>query len=108
MAGEIDEAWIEAAVERYRRIDARQADFDKALAATEVTVRSADGTVEVLVTAAGSITDVRILGALAARGNADLSRAVQEAVCSAAEAARWARRKLRAEYFDDYQPLRES
>ena len=31
-AGEIDEAWIEEAVERYRRIESLQAEFDKAVA----------------------------------------------------------------------------
>ena len=53
MAREIDEAWIEEAIERYRRIEALRAEFDKAAAAVEVTVHSPDGLVEVVVTAAG-------------------------------------------------------
>ncbi len=108
MAREIDEAWIDEAVERYRGIEARQAEFDRAMAAMTVTVRSADDSVEVVVTAAGTITDVRVLGALQHRGNAELSRAVQDAVTAAADAARWARQKLHAELFGDYRPLRES
>ncbi len=108
MAREIDEAWIDEAVERYRRIESLQAEFDKAMSTTEVTVRSADRSVEVVVTAAGEITDVRVLGPLHQRGNAELSRAIQDAVTSAADAARWARQKLHAEFFGDYRPLRES
>ena len=60
MGREIDETWIEQAVERYRRIDALLADFDKAVSTVEVSVRSPDGLVEVVVTADGTIRDVRI------------------------------------------------
>lgn len=108
MAREIDEAWIEEAVQRYRRIELLQAEFDKALSTMEVTVRSSDGTVEVAVTPAGEITGVRVLGSLQHRSNADLSRAVHSAVTAAGDAARWAREKLYAETFADYQPLRGS
>ncbi|HEX8629176.1 MAG TPA: YbaB/EbfC family nucleoid-associated protein [Catenuloplanes sp.] len=108
MAREIDEAWIEEAVERYRRIDSLQAELDKAISATEVTVRSADGSVEVVVTAAGDITGVQVLGSLHHRTNADLSRAVHSAVTAATDAARWARQKLHAETFGGFPDLRGS
>ena len=108
MAREIDEAWIEEAIERYRRIDALKAEFDKAMLATEVSVRSPDETVEVLVTAAGDIVDVRIRGPLHHRTHADLARSVHAAVSAAADAAGWARQKLHDEIFRDYRPLRES
>ncbi|GAB3817876.1 YbaB/EbfC family nucleoid-associated protein [Micromonospora zhanjiangensis] len=106
MGREIDEAWIEEAVERYRRIESLRAEFDKAVHGVEVTVRSPDGTVEVAVSAAGTITDVRILGS-AGRSNSDLARSVRAAVTAADDAARWAREKLRTETFGDYRPLGE-
>ena len=34
MAREIDEAWIDEAIERYRRIDVLRAEFDKAVPRT--------------------------------------------------------------------------
>jgi DNA-binding protein YbaB len=104
---EIDEAWVEEAVERYRRIESLQAEFDKAVRGVSVTVRSPDGLVEIVVTAGGAITDVRIVGALHGRTNVELSRSIQAAVTAAADAARWARDKLHAEMFRDYRPLRE-
>jgi hypothetical protein len=107
MAREIDEAWVEEAVERYRRIESLQAEFDKAVRGVEVTVRSPDGLVEVAVTAAGAITDVRLLGALRGHSNGQVSRSIQAAVVAAADAARWAREKLYAETFGDYRPLAE-
>ena len=42
MAREIDEAWIDEAIDRHRRLDVLRADFDKAVAGTEVSVRSPD------------------------------------------------------------------
>ncbi|WP_033339206.1 YbaB/EbfC family nucleoid-associated protein [Catenuloplanes japonicus] len=105
MPREIDEAWVDEAIARYRRIQTAQADFDRAAQAVAVTVRSSDGTVEVDVTAAGAITDVRVLGALHGRTNRDLSAALTDAVTGASEAARWAREKLRAEVFADYPSL---
>jgi DNA-binding protein YbaB len=102
---EVDVDWIEQAVERYRRIDAMLAEFDKAIKTVEVTVRSADGLVEVLVTADGTIRDVRVDGILHGRTNADVSRSVREAVTAAADAAAWARQKLHAETCTDYRPL---
>lgn len=107
MGREIDEAWIDEAIERYRRIDVLRGDFDKAVAATDVTVRSPDGTVEVTVTAAGRITDVSIAGSLHQRSAAQVSREVQAAVTSAEDAARWARQKLQDEIFGAYRSLGE-
>ncbi len=103
MAREIDEAWIEEAVERYRRIDALQSEYDKAVQHAEVTVRSADGLVELRVAADGTVRDVVITGT--GRGLSDLARAVREAVTGAADAAEWARRKLHTEIFAEYRPL---
>jgi len=106
MAREIDDSWIEEAVDRYQRITALHAEFDKALAGAQVTVRSPDGLVEVVVAADGAIRDVTILGRQP-RGNAELSRSVRAAVTAAADAAAWARDKLYAETFGGYPPLRE-
>jgi DNA-binding protein YbaB len=103
MAREIDEAWIDEAIERYQRIEERLAALDRAVRTVEVTVRSADGQVEVVVTADGTINDVHIHGPVGS--NADLSRAVREAVTAAADAAAWARQKLQAETFGAYRPL---
>jgi len=61
---EIDEAWIEQAIERYQRIATLQADFDRALTKVDVTVRSPDGLVEIVVGADGVIRDVVIPSAL--------------------------------------------
>ncbi|WFE25335.1 YbaB/EbfC family nucleoid-associated protein [Solwaraspora sp. WMMD791] len=106
MVREIDEAWIENAVERYRSIEARQVEFDKAVHTVEVTVRSPDGSVEIVVNAAGTVTDVRILGPLHSRSNADLAGAVRSTVVAAADAARWAREKLWAETVGGHPTLR--
>ena len=105
MAREIDEHFIEEAIERYQRLDARMAEFDKAVRTVEVTVSSPDGLVEVVVAADGTIRDVGIVGELAGRSNAELSRSIREAVAAATDAAAWARTKLHAETFTDYRPL---
>lgn len=105
MTRDIDEAWIEEAVERYRRIDVLLAEFDKAVKTVEVSVRSPDGLVEVVVTADGTIKDIRIEGSGQGRSNAQLSRSVREAVTAAGDAATWARQKLQADLFGDYRPL---
>lgn len=105
MAREIDEAWIEEAIDRHRRLDVLRAQLDQAAAGTRVSVRSPDGTVEVVVTAAGTIVDVRITGPLHRRTGAELSRSVKQAVLDAADAARWAREKLHDEVFSAYRPL---
>jgi len=107
MAREIDEAWIDEAIDRYRRIEALRAEFDKAVAAHVVSVHSPDNTVEVLVTAAGDITDVRIRGSLQNRTATDLAQEVQAVVTSATEAARWARKKLHEEVFGAFRSLGE-
>ncbi|MEV4514965.1 YbaB/EbfC family nucleoid-associated protein [Dactylosporangium sp. NPDC049525] len=104
MGREIDETWIEQAVERYRRIDALLAEFDKAVTTVEVSVRSPDGLVEVVVTADGTIRDVRI-DQVRGQTGAELSRSVRAAVTAATDAAAWARKKLHAETFGDYRSL---
>ncbi|MBN1173511.1 MAG: YbaB/EbfC family nucleoid-associated protein [Micromonosporaceae bacterium] len=105
MRRDIDEEWIEEAVERYRRIDALLAEFDKAAEALEVCVRSPDGLVEVVVTAAGAITDVRFRQSLAGRTSTQVASSVRAAVTAAADAARWARQRLRGDLFGEYRPL---
>jgi hypothetical protein len=99
MAREIDEGWIDDAIDRYRRLDQLRAEFDKVVASHSVSVHSPDDTIEVLVTAAGEITDVRISGSLHQRSAAEFAREIQAVVTSAAEAARWARAKLHGEIF---------
>ena len=99
MAREIDEAWIDEAIDRYRRLDQLRAEFDKVVASHSVSVHSPDDTIEVIVTAAGEITDVRISGSLHQRSAAEFAREIQAVVTSAAEAARWARAKLHGEIF---------
>ena len=99
MAREIDEGWIDEAIDRYRRLDQLRAEFDKVVASHSVSVHSPDDTIEVVVTAAGEITDVRISGSLHQRSAAEFAHEIQAVVTSAAEAARWARAKLHAEIF---------
>ncbi len=108
MGREIDEAWIEEAIERYQRIEALQADFERALAKVDVTVRSPDGLVEVVVSADGTIRDVVISDSAQGRAPRELSRAVQAAVTAAADAAQWARTKLHQDMFGDYKELNRS
>jgi DNA-binding protein YbaB len=105
MAREIDEAWVEEAIERFRSIETLQAEFDKALRGVEVTVRSPDGLIEVKVSADGVIQEVAVVGVLQGRSNAEVSRSIQAAVTAAHDAAEWARQKLRAETFGDYRRL---
>ena len=99
MAREIDEGWIDEAIDRYRRLDQLRAEFDKVVASHSVSVHSPDDTIEVVVTAVGEITDVRISGSLHHRNAAEFAREIQAVVTSAAEAARWARAKLHGEIF---------
>ncbi|HEX2771917.1 MAG TPA: YbaB/EbfC family nucleoid-associated protein [Micromonosporaceae bacterium] len=108
MAREIDESWVEQAIERYRRIESLQADFERSVHDIEVGVRSPDGLVEVVVTAAGTIVDVRIGTAMSGRTNVEVSRSVYAAVTAATDAARWAREKLQAETFGGYRPMTEA
>lgn len=102
---EIDESWIEEAIERYQRIEQLQAEFERALTKVDVTVRSPDGLVEVVVSADGVIREVVISDSARGRGTRELSRAVQAAVTAAADAARWAREKVQQDMFADYPHL---
>jgi hypothetical protein len=107
MPREIDEAWIDEAIERYRRLDVLRGEFEKAVAGHVVSVHSPDDSIEVLVTAAGEITDVRIRGSLQHRSAAELAREVQAVVTTATEAARWARQKLHDEVYGAFRSLGE-
>jgi DNA-binding protein YbaB len=102
---DVDEAWIEEAIERYQRAERLLAEFDQALAKAEVTVRSPDGLVEVVVGANGTIREVVISDSAQGRPARELSRAVQAAVTAAADAAQWARTKLHHEMFEDFTDL---
>lgn len=108
MAREIDEAWIEEAIDRYQQVERQLAEFDKALSNVEVTVRSPDGLVEVVVTADGSIRDVVIGDAAQGRTPRELSRSVQAAVTAAADAAGWARERLHRDTFGGLHPLAQN
>ncbi|BCY05199.1 YbaB/EbfC family DNA-binding protein [Actinoplanes sp. L3-i22] len=105
MAREIDEAWIDDAIDRYKRVEGLRAEFDKAVAAHQVTVHSPDQSIEVVVSAAGDILDVRVHGALARRDAVEFARELKAVVTSATEAARWAREKLHAEVFGSFRSL---
>src|SRR5262249_9629671 len=119
---EIDEAFIEEAVERYQRVDALLSDFEKAVRGVEVTVSSPDGLVEVVVGADGTIRDVTITGPIAGRSNAQLSRSIRaaarrhprrpgrggEGVAAAPDAAPGAGAKLHGETFGRYRSLGEA
>jgi DNA-binding protein YbaB len=98
----VDEAGIEHAIERYQQMERLLADFDKALAKVDVTVRSPDGLVEVVVGGDGTIREVVISDDARDRPPRELSRSVQAAVTAAADAALWARRKLQADMFGDF------
>jgi DNA-binding protein YbaB len=102
MAREIDERFIEEAVERYQRIDAQLGAFTKACAEMEVTVSSPDGLVSVVVTLAGAIRDLTIDDRLLSESSRDVSASVCAAVKAAADAAGWGRTKLHAEMFAEY------
>jgi DNA-binding protein YbaB len=104
---EIDEAWIEEAVDRYRQVDHLRAEFDKAVATHSVSVHSPDDSIEVVVTAEGAITDVRIHGGLRDRDPVGFAREIKAVVVNASEAARWAREKLHGEVFGQLRSLGE-
>lgn len=106
MGREIDEAWIDEAIVRYQRLEQLQDDFDKALARVEVTVRSPDGLVEIAVSADGVIRDVVISDAAPGHAVGELARSVHAAVTAAADAAAWARTRLRQEMFGELTQLR--
>jgi DNA-binding protein YbaB len=101
----VDEAWIEQAIERYQRMERLVADFDKALTTVEVTVRSPDGLVEVVVGADGAVRDVAISDDAGDLSLRELSRSVQAAVSAAADAATWARQRLYGETFGEFPAL---
>jgi len=105
MPREIDDAWVEEAIEAYRRIEEKQASFARSLGRLEVSVRSSDDSVEVIVGADGLVKRVTVLGQLASMSNEDLARAIHQATSAAHEAAQWARRKLHEESFGDYERL---
>jgi DNA-binding protein YbaB len=102
---DIDEAWIEEAVTAYRRIEERQAEFRRSLADIEVSVRSPDGLIEVVVAGEGGVRNVAIVGALRSQSAAEINRSIQAALHAAKDAADWARRRLHQEVFGDYPRL---
>lgn len=108
MGREIDEAWIDEAVDRYARLESLRAEFDKAVAAHLVSVHSPDNSIEVMVTAAGEIRDVCINVSLHDRDPREFAREIKAVVTKASEAAHWAREKLHGEVFGKLQPLGES
>jgi DNA-binding protein YbaB len=105
MAHEMDEAWVEEAITRYRRIERLREECDARINRTEVTVHSPDRLVEVTVGADGAIRKVAVVGPLADRTNVEVSRSIEAAVSAAAEAAEWARRTVYVETFGDYVPV---
>ncbi|NUT36088.1 MAG: YbaB/EbfC family nucleoid-associated protein [Hamadaea sp.] len=102
---EIDEAWIEEAITSYRRIEERQAEFRRSLADIEVSVRSPDGLVEVVVAGEGGVRNVAIVGVLRTQSTAEINRSIQAALLAAKDAADWARRRLHQDIFGDYPRL---
>jgi|GEM_PF-722995 DNA-binding protein YbaB len=97
---EIDEAWIEQAITHYQALERRQRDLADQLARADVTIRSGDGLVEVVVGADGAFHDVRIAdAALRTLSARDLSRTVLAACQQARTAADWARQKLSEQAF---------
>ncbi|MGH3714504.1 MAG: YbaB/EbfC family nucleoid-associated protein [Micromonosporaceae bacterium] len=107
MPREIDEAFIEEAIEQYRKIDEQRQEFGKAIVDIEVTVRSPDGLVEIVVTGAGEFRDVTIADEALDpdKGSEQLAQSVLSACQAASHAGQWARQKLYDENFRDYQPL---
>ena len=69
--------------------------------------RVANSTVELIVTADGTVGDVRFLGPLHVRSGPDVARSVRAAIAAADDAARWAREKLHTETFGEYRRLTE-
>jgi DNA-binding protein YbaB len=108
MGREIDETWIDEAIDRYRRVDQLRAEYEKAVAAHVVSVHSPDDSIEVVVTAGGAINDVRIHGTLRDRDPVTFAREIKAVVVNATEAAQWARDKLHGEVFGTLQSLGEA
>jgi DNA-binding protein YbaB len=107
MAREIDESWIDEAMERYKRLDQLRADYERAVASHSVSVHSPDDSIEIVVAASGEITDVRINGSLQHRNPIEFAREIRSVVTTAADAARWAREKLHGEVFGKLRSLGE-
>ena len=105
MPREIDEAFVEEAIGQYRRIEALRAEFVKAAEELEVTVRSPDGLVEIVVTGAGEFRDVMIAGQADGRSAPELARSMLAACQAVSRAREWARDKLYDEHFRDYRLL---
>jgi DNA-binding protein YbaB len=103
MPREIDEAYVEEAIGQYRRIQALRDEYAKAAAELEVTVRSPNGLVEIVVTGAGEFRDVVITKPDQDAG--ELAKAMLAACQAVSSAREWARHKLYEEHFRDYQPL---
>jgi DNA-binding protein YbaB len=104
---EIDEAWIEEAVSAYRRIEERQAEFTRSLADIEVSVRSPDGLIEVVVAGEGGVRNVAVVGALRNLSTAEINRSIQAALHAAKDGADWARRRLHQDIFGEYPRLED-
>jgi DNA-binding protein YbaB len=104
---EIDEAWIEEAVSAYRRIEERQAEFRRSLADIEVSVRSPDGLIEVVVAGEGGVRNVAVVGTLRNQSAAEINRSIQAALHAAKDGADWARRRLHQDIFGDYPSLND-
>ena len=107
MPRDIDEAFVEEAIEHYRKIDAQREEFEKALVDIELTVRSPDSLVEIVVNGAGEFREVTIADeAFDPEKTPEQLAASVLAACKAASHAReWARTKLYDERFSDYEPL---
>ncbi|GAA1761853.1 YbaB/EbfC family nucleoid-associated protein [Luedemannella helvata] len=105
MPREIDERWIEEAIERYQRVEKLQAEFEQAVGGIEVTVRSPDGLVELVVAGDGKVRDVVVSESFASHTARDLSRAVKAALAAADDAAGWARAKLHQDMYGEFRPL---
>ncbi|MBV1851914.1 YbaB/EbfC family nucleoid-associated protein [Catellatospora tritici] len=105
MPREIDDAWIEEAIASYRRIEERQEALTRALAGIEVAVRSPDDLVEVVADADGAVRRVVVTGSIEGRTAVELTRAIQQAITAATDAAGWARRKVYEETFGGYADL---
>nr|WP_296077133.1 YbaB/EbfC family nucleoid-associated protein [uncultured Actinoplanes sp.] len=105
MSREIDESWIGEAIERYKQFEQLQEEYDQTVASHLVSVHSPDDSIEVIVTAAGEITDIRIRGSLQNRNPAEFARELHEVVTGAADAARGAREKLHGEFFGKLRSL---
>jgi DNA-binding protein YbaB len=102
---QVDEAWIETAIESYQRLERLAADFPRALARVEVTVHSPDGLVTVVVGADGVVRDVQISDDARDRSPRELAGSVRAAVAAAGDAAGWARQRLYRETFGTFGDL---